>query len=869
MANDKSKHEDNPSGSPSLLQWFKEIEKNEAAKFRAPVGADDRTGPDRPVPCFPLPETEVTSNPDTKQMSVVGRNMMNDFTPFGNSQNPMTADSSVYGKGILPISDSDFLCCEGNTDFGYSVTPHSVANVCDLQKPYGDRDLVSAIDSAAALNSIQRDGDLNSNTSRPQLIDNVTIDGGSTLMSWPTLDGVDIDGSCLSLEVGCKSNDLSDINVGYVSDMVVLPQSNKFRSQNANRSLHLFSDVATSFSGTQNNMHQIEKQQQLLVSCNRNVSRGVEGNCNKSSLYIDPFNGIQGYPIVPILPADNTLARLPDSGSSKVNALLLSPCFNMHTSLPLSDQSPKPYIESGTRNTSLHNLFGKPVTVNEGVAAQGPGRGPFPEEFRFSQLPSNPYQPEVVGAVLSSSNLPGSVITGQEIPNTKINRAVQSSGTFVGTSVKRAAAETFTATSHAEASKARRTQFPTGLSVEAPSLEVASLKISSHEASFASRNRTSLSLLHEAKSTTRNLPQSQTRSALPPEVKGFSSLIRSAPSLPLHADSAPSFTPFPQGASSLPPRARSTRSLSSLSQTSPSLPLHAKSTPLVQSLSQTTSLTPQVKDISSLPSLSWRATSIQTQATSIPSLPPTNSYMPTKPRSNESLQRQSQMADIHLPQSKTSASLPLPSMTVPSRVPIGNTTSLSTLPQNGYSCPPHLQIASSHPSLNTIGRPLPSKSLRGSSLPKKPRTALPPRSQIALSLSSKVSAPSPLPSQSQKASPVPRKCIAPPLSPVPHTTAPVGQKFNVSPLLPQRQTDPVSHIKWNATDETQLIGYKCMICKRDLAFTPEGPVYVPPIAPMVAVLPCGHTFHDQCLHLITPEDEAKSPPCIPCAIGES
>ncbi|KAL6134206.1 hypothetical protein ACLB2K_066439 [Fragaria x ananassa] len=480
----------------------------------------------------------------------------------------------------------------------------------------------------------------------------------------------------------------------------------------------------------------------------------------------------------------------------------------------------------------------------------------------------NPHQPEVASALLSSTNLPGSVITGQEIPTTKFNRAVQPSRALFGTSVKRAAAETLTATSHAEASKTRKTQSLTGLSVEVPFREVSSLKISSQDASFASQDRTSPSLLHQAKSTTLNKPQSQMRSALPLEVKGLSSLIRDAPSRPLQARSSPLLPPSPWTASSLPPQVRSIPSLSSLSQTSPSLPLQAKSIPFIQSLSQTTSLAPQV-DISSLPSLSHTASSIQTQAMSIPSLPATTSYIPTKTRGNELLQYQAQMAHFLLPQPQTTTSLPFSYMTVPSLLPIANTTSPPTLSQNCPSWPLQPQNASSLPSQHTIGRPLPPKSLRSSPLPQKPWTALPPRSQIASSLSSNFSVPSSLPPQSQTASPVPRKCTAPPSSTAPPTTAPVTQKVNVRPLPPQRQTDPVFHIKWNADDETQLIGHKCLICKRDLAFTPEGPVSVPPIAPMVAVLPCGHTFHDHCLHLITPKDEVKSPPCIPCAIGES
>ncbi|KAL0441740.1 UNVERIFIED_CONTAM: hypothetical protein Sradi_0112900 [Sesamum radiatum] len=78
------------------------------------------------------------------------------------------------------------------------------------------------------------------------------------------------------------------------------------------------------------------------------------------------------------------------------------------------------------------------------------------------------------------------------------------------------------------------------------------------------------------------------------------------------------------------------------------------------------------------------------------------------------------------------------------------------------------------------------------------------------------------------------------------------------------------HVKWQGFDAPlEPTGHKCLLCKRDLSFTAEGPVYQPAIPPAVAVLPCGHTFHDQCLQVITPEDQAKSPPCIPCAIGET
>ncbi|KNA04738.1 hypothetical protein SOVF_196710 isoform A [Spinacia oleracea] len=76
------------------------------------------------------------------------------------------------------------------------------------------------------------------------------------------------------------------------------------------------------------------------------------------------------------------------------------------------------------------------------------------------------------------------------------------------------------------------------------------------------------------------------------------------------------------------------------------------------------------------------------------------------------------------------------------------------------------------------------------------------------------------------------------------------------------------HIKFQGFDIPPTVGFKCMLCKRDLSFAPEGPVVQPPIPPAVAVLPCGHTFHVHCLVIITPDDQSEDPPCIPCAMGE-
>ncbi|PIA45954.1 hypothetical protein AQUCO_01600301v1 [Aquilegia coerulea] len=106
------------------------------------------------------------------------------------------------------------------------------------------------------------------------------------------------------------------------------------------------------------------------------------------------------------------------------------------------------------------------------------------------------------------------------------------------------------------------------------------------------------------------------------------------------------------------------------------------------------------------------------------------------------------------------------------------------------------------------------------------------------------------------------------------TRAPRGRKALQPSINPStasgNQTKTVHHLKFeDPTVFCKSSGEKCHICKRDLTFTSEGPVTQPPIPPAVAVLHCGHTFHDECLQRITPEDQLKDPPCIPCAIGSS
>ncbi|CAI9786980.1 unnamed protein product [Fraxinus pennsylvanica] len=100
---------------------------------------------------------------------------------------------------------------------------------------------------------------------------------------------------------------------------------------------------------------------------------------------------------------------------------------------------------------------------------------------------------------------------------------------------------------------------------------------------------------------------------------------------------------------------------------------------------------------------------------------------------------------------------------------------------------------------------------------------------------------------------------------VPHQQRCIPAPISARPPFP---ASPL-HIKWQGDEPPKTIEQKCYICKRDLSFMAEGPVYLPAVPPFVAVLPCGHTFHDHCLQTITPQDQSKNPPCIPCAIGET
>ncbi|XP_017978004.1 PREDICTED: uncharacterized protein LOC18595483 isoform X9 [Theobroma cacao] len=90
-----------------------------------------------------------------------------------------------------------------------------------------------------------------------------------------------------------------------------------------------------------------------------------------------------------------------------------------------------------------------------------------------------------------------------------------------------------------------------------------------------------------------------------------------------------------------------------------------------------------------------------------------------------------------------------------------------------------------------------------------------------------------------------------------------------APVPPSARMSHPPRIKWQDPELLQLSGHNCLLCKRDLSYAPEGPVFQPALPPPVAVLSCGHCFHDLCLERITPKDEADNPPCIPCVISES
>ncbi|KAF8025265.1 hypothetical protein BT93_F2185 [Corymbia citriodora subsp. variegata] len=174
---------------------------------------------------------------------------------------------------------------------------------------------------------------------------------------------------------------------------------------------------------------------------------------------------------------------------------------------------------------------------------------------------------------------------------------------------------------------------------------------------------------------------------------------------------------------------------------------------------------------------------------------------------------------------------------------------------------------------------------------------IPAPNQVAPSLPHQAQSVRPLSNQRQNSPPLasphrlPVHPYYPPLpqhSPAAHTGPTIRQISRpmapVSPAVPPRIVPPAARplpgienpsassarIRLEVEDEaSQLIGHNCLLCKRDLRYEPGlGPISIPSRPPTISVLPCGHTFHDSCLDWITPEDQAKDPPCVTCIFGE-
>lgn len=61
----------------------------------------------------------------------------------------------------------------------------------------------------------------------------------------------------------------------------------------------------------------------------------------------------------------------------------------------------------------------------------------------------------------------------------------------------------------------------------------------------------------------------------------------------------------------------------------------------------------------------------------------------------------------------------------------------------------------------------------------------------------------------------------------------------------------------------------CPVCEKDLSYISSIDSYYeddaePPKLPEVAVLPCGHAFHTECLMQFTEEGQSREPPCFLC-----
>ncbi|KAL1819738.1 hypothetical protein ACET3Z_014607 [Daucus carota] len=83
-------------------------------------------------------------------------------------------------------------------------------------------------------------------------------------------------------------------------------------------------------------------------------------------------------------------------------------------------------------------------------------------------------------------------------------------------------------------------------------------------------------------------------------------------------------------------------------------------------------------------------------------------------------------------------------------------------------------------------------------------------------------------------------------------------------------SEPV-HIKWDGGIGKECVHIEqiCPVCEKDLSYMSSIDSYYeddaePPKLPEVAVLPCGHAFHTECLMQFTEEGQSREPPCFLC-----
>ncbi|KAM1717849.1 hypothetical protein ACFX11_025639 [Malus domestica] len=849
MANDKLKHEGEPLGSTSPLQRIKESEisvqsnePNDVSNFvgnlsnSSAAGADDRTIPSMTMPfsLFPFEDIDGTNNPYAMEMPLTDINWMTDLTlPFSNPQDPMFDYDSVYGKGRKPVQhrpDSNFIGLDvkqTHRPLDYSMPPAKVVSAmfdADVKPPV-DRKLVTANGNfAAALYGIHQNEELNRNIGRPQLFRNFISDGVSTPVAGHTIDGLGMakNNNFMTTEVqeDCPENlDVSFLTLGFERKTEDLSKSNRSETNVANN----FGRDAL----PQPNTFYSRKEERNFFNpsdvagglpCHQNTAGGFNGLTNNM-----PQDDSQHHFVMP----GNRNVALGVEGNWDTRSAYIDPsnCFQGYPDVSLIPVG----SSSGLPDSGESRAYGLPSFSFSSTSTCPPA---FETSRNLVADPGMVFPP--IGATTSTSlhDQFGKPFATNEVIAVEVAERGDVPGKF------------------------RFSQLPSNycqphvVGAVQPSTNLSRSMMTGEEFLVTKCNRTaqgSSAFVGTHLKRVAEQPQAVTaRAQLLKRRRAQSSVDPSAPMLSLNVSTVPnsskasSFTVPDPTAPSLPWEAKSTTSLSPLLQISHTLPAQGRSTPLFPPLSQTTFALPTpVRRTAVLPALSQIASSLPSRVKTTKSHPPLSLTAPCL-----------------RPKAKTTTSHPALSQNASSFLPLPQIAPrLASHPTQSWNAPslrPQVRIVPPLPSQPWAAPPVPQISQNASPLP--------PKSQSASSLSPQTAQP-PLP-QPQIVPPLlPKRQTGPPSPPQPQTAAP--------PLPPQSRTASAVHIKWKGFGQSQPSGHKCLICKRDLSFTPEGPVSIPTIQPVVAVLPCGHTFHDHCLQLITPEDQAKSPPCIPCAIGDS